>query len=181
MPLLQLRHKGKADQQNGHRVKGVEHRDGQPQDVCQAQVRDQHTGSGKKSGKGRVGHRGHQGVEVLPHTGNEAHTGVKAGQHKNSGKEHKACFAKKPVCQHCQHIGSGGKAGDGGPGKGSGVAQHGVHRQQQPSGHKPGQDGAALHLLLPGDALGLDVQGNDGSKVQGCQGVHGLVAVQYAL
>ena len=61
------------------------------------------------------------------------------------------------------------------------MAQHGVHRQQQPSGHKPGQDGAALHLLLPGDALGLDVQGNDGSKVQSRQGVHGLVAVQYAL
>lgn len=57
-------------------------------------------------------------MEVLPHTGNKAHTGVKAGQHKNSGKEHKASFAKKPVCQHRQHVGSSGKAGDGGPGKG---------------------------------------------------------------
>ncbi len=145
VPLLQLRHKGKADQQNGHRVQGVEHRDGQPQDVCQAQVREQHTGSGKKSGKGRVGHRGHQGVEVLPTQAMRPTQVLKQASTKIAAREHKASFAKKPVCQHRQHVGSGGKAGDGGPGKGSGVAQHGVHRQQQPSGHKPGQDGAALH------------------------------------
>ena len=53
--------------------------------------------------------------------------------------------------------------------------------EQQPARYKPGTDGTALHVLLPGNTLRPDVHGNDRTKVQRRKGVHGLVAVQYAL
>ena len=120
-------------------------------------------------------------MEILSHTGNQPYTGVEAGQHKDGGKEHQPCFAEQPLGQHGQHLGTGGKAGYGGTGQCSGVSQHGIDRQQQPARYKPGTDGTALHVLLPGNTLRPDVHGNDRTKVQRRKGVHGLVAVQYAL
>ena len=52
---------------------------------------------------------------------------------------------------------------------------------RSPARYKPGTDGTALHVLLPVNALRPDVHGNDRTKVQRRKGVHGLVAVQYAL
>ena len=120
-------------------------------------------------------------MEILPHTSNQPNTGVETGQHKDGGKKHQPCFAEQPLGKHGQHLGTGGKAGYGGTGQCSGVPQHGVNCQQQPARHKPGADGTALHVLLPGNTLRPDVHGNDRTKVQRRKGVHGLVAVQYAL
>ena len=120
-------------------------------------------------------------MEILSHTGDQPYTGVEAGQHKDGSKQHQPCFAEQLLGKHGQHLGTGGKAGYGGTGQRSGVSQHGVDRQQQPARHKPGADGTALHVLLPGDALRPDVHGDDRAKVQRRKGVHGLVAVQYAL
>ena len=120
-------------------------------------------------------------MEILSHTGDQPHTGVEAGQHKDGRKQHQPRFTEQPLRQHGQHLGTGGKTGHGGTGQRSGVPQHGIDRQQQPACHKPGTDGTALHVLLPGNALRPDVHGDDRAKVQCGKGVHGLVTVQYAL
>ena len=120
-------------------------------------------------------------MEILSHTGDQPHTGVEAGQHKDGRKQHQPRLTEQPLRQHGQHLGTGGKAGHGGTGQRSGVPQHGIDRQQQPACHKPGTDGTALHVLLPGNALRPDVHGDDRAKVQCGKGVHGLVTVQYAL
>ena len=125
--------------------------------------------------------RGSRVWKILPHTSDQPYTGVEAGQHKDGGKKHQSRFAEHPLGQHGQYLGTGGKAGRGGTGQCSGVSQHGIDRQQQPARYKPGTDGTALHVLLPGNTLRPDVHGNDRTKVQRCKGVHGLVAVQYAL
>ena len=116
-------------------------------------------------------------MEILPYTSDQPHTGVEAGQHKDGGKKHQSRFAEQPLGQHGQYLGTGGKAGRGGTGQCSGVSQHGIDRQQQPARYKPGTDGTALHVLLPGNTLRPDVHGNDRAKVQRRKGVHGLVAV----
>ena len=179
--LFKARHKGKQDQHDGCGINGVQHRSGQPDDGSKAEVRYQHTGHSKKSGKGRVGDAGQKLMKILTHAGDQAHAGVEACDHKNGRNEHKARPAEQLLCQSGEHLGTGGKTGHGGTGQRSGVPQHGIDRQQQPACHKTGTDGTALHVLLPGNALRPDVHGDDRAKVQCGKGVHGLVTVQYAL
>ena len=120
-------------------------------------------------------------MEILSHTGDQSHAGVKAGQHKDGRKQHQPRLAEQSLGQRGQHLGTGGKTGYGGTGQCAGMPQHGVNGQQQHARHKAGTDGAALHILLPVNALRPDVHGDDRAKVQRRKGVHGLVAVQDAL
>ena len=179
--LFKARHKGKQDQHDGCGINGVQHWSGQPDDGSKAEVRYQHTGHSKKSGKGRVGDAGQKLMKILPHAGDQAHAGVEACDHKNGRNEHKARPAEQLLCQSGEHLGTGGKARVYCSGLGTGMAQHGINGQQQSARQKSGPDGAALHGAALCDAPGPDVQRDDRAKVQPGQSVHGLVAVQNAL
>ena len=179
--LFKARHKGKQDQHDGCGINGVQHRSGQPDDGSKAEVRYQHTGHSKKSGKGRVGDAGQKLMKILTHAGDQAHAGVEACDHKNGRNKHKARPTEQRLCQSGEHLGTGGKARIHRAGLGPGVAQHGVDHQHQPACNKTGPDGAALHGTAFCDTPGADVQGNDRAKIQPGQRVHGLVAVQDAL
>ena len=67
------------DEHDGCRIQCAQNRGGQPDDARQPDVGDEHTGGGEKARESRVGDAGEQGVEILPHAGDEPHTGVEAG------------------------------------------------------------------------------------------------------
>ena len=111
----------------------MEHRGGQPDDARKADVGDEHTGCGKKARDGRVGDAGEQGVEILPHAGDEPDAGIEARQEEDGRQQHLPRPAEKGAGKGRQGLGSGGAVGIGGPGQRAGMGQHGVNDQQQPA------------------------------------------------
>ena len=77
--LERLGQERQRDEHDGCRIQCAQNRGGQPDDARQPDVGNEHTGGGEKARESRVGDAGEQGVEILPHAGDEPHTSVEAG------------------------------------------------------------------------------------------------------
>ena len=149
--------------------------------MVQPHIGDHHTDEGKEEGPLPLGKAGQDLERVLAAAGNQADAGVQAGQKEDQSQQHNAHIAEQVVGDGGQCSGSVSQFTVGTAGYGTHMGDGTIHCQEEERGDSTG----ISDLLYYGGTLShapiVDVHGYDKAKVQGSNGIHGLVAAQEAL
>ena len=168
------------NQQNGHRVNGVEDGNGDFQDGGQAQVADEKRPGGDAVDPLPVAEEPEQGRKILRNGVDEPHAGGQAGQGKDGRQQHGAGRTEQliddapegPGAVFLDRIDPGGTH--------SHIAQGQVYQRQDASGQQSRPDRMAQLVPLFGKAEIGQCSGDDQTEIQGGDGVHGLIALRKA-